>query len=229
MSPPTAVKHDFDTAHDVMIAELRHRIRNLLTIVQWLINRTNAVTVDEYRTALIARIGNLLNAQMQFEAPPRRAVFFSELLIETLNPVAAVAPDRVCVSGPEVPLGPRVGLALRMVLHELATNATKHGALASSSGWVNICWDQHTDGGTQRLLIQWRELGGPEVSEPKCEGFGLRLAAAMLPEGQFEIRFERTGVVCRIEVELHSFDPRATMSHPGRRTCHDNSISDEIR
>ena len=92
--------------------------------------------------------------------------------------------------------------ALHMIFHELATNACKHGALASASGRVQISWDQHLDGSDRKLAIHWSELNGPEVCEPKRKGFGLSLVTKALANAQVDLNFERTGLICRLLVEI---------------------------
>ena len=124
----------------------------------------------------------------------------SELLARTLRPYAAVRKDRIYVAGPDVELEPRLALSLHMIFHELATNASKHGALSSQSGRVEVLWDFLSDGADRRLAVQWSERGGPQARFPKRKGFGLRFIERVLTDAQVELDFDPAGFVCRILV-----------------------------
>ena len=154
----------------------------------------------EYQRALNARIRNLADAYELIAVSDGHLVSLVELLERTLKPYVAVLQDRIQASGPEIDLEPRLGLALHLIFHELATNACKHGALASSSGQVEIVWSVHLDASGQRLIIQWSESGGPEVREPQNMGFGLNLVTKILMDADVELRFEPGGLNCRISL-----------------------------
>jgi two-component sensor histidine kinase len=183
---------------DLLVGELQHRIRNLLTVVQCLVNQTEATTPDGYRAALNDRIAALSDAYSLIEYARERRVSLTELVARTLKLYAAVRKDRVYIAGPHVALEPRPALSLHMIFHELATNAGKHGALSSASGRVEVLWDFLSDGADRRLAVQWSERGGPEVCLPKHEGFGLRLIKRALPDARVEMDFDPAGFVCRI-------------------------------
>ena len=183
-------------------AELQHRIRNLLTLVQYLINQTQSVTIEGYRAALTERIGNLAAAHELIECAYGHPISLVEVVAQTLKPYAGILQDRIRIKGPDIALRPQLCLALHMIFHELATNACKHGALSSASGRVQILWAQHLDGSGRKLAIHWSELNGPEVCEPKRKGFGLSLVTKALANAQVDLNFERTGLICRLLVEI---------------------------
>jgi two-component sensor histidine kinase len=191
-----------DESLDLLVRELQHRIRNLLTIVQCFVNNTEASTAEDYRVALTARIVNLSDAYNLIERARENRVSLAELLERTLLPHTTFLKDRIFVAGPDIVLEPRVALSLHMIFHELATNASKHGALASSSGAVEVLWDVRSDGENHALAVQWREHGGPEVRKPRHEGFGLRLISKVLPGKQVEMDFAPAGLLCRLLVEM---------------------------
>jgi two-component sensor histidine kinase len=116
-----------------------------------------------------------------------------------------VCDDRFYSSGPDVDLEPRLGLALHMIFHELATNACKYGALTSLSGCVEIHWSMRQDADGRRLALLWRERNGPQVCGPQRSGFGLNLVTKALTNAEVELRFERTGVVCQMLIEIDKF------------------------
>ena len=89
-----------------------------------------------------------------------------------------------------------------MIFHELATNASKHGALTSTSGVVEVIWNVPIDGSNQALAVQWREQGGPEVTKPQHKGFGMRLISKALTGAKVDMDFAPAGLVCRLLVEI---------------------------
>jgi two-component sensor histidine kinase len=204
----TAIPH-YEVAHsernaslELLVRELQHRIRNLLTVVQCFVNSTEASTADDYRVALMARIATLSDACNLIESARENRVSLAELLEQTLKPHATFLQDRILVAGPDIVLEPRLALSLHMIFHELATNASKHGALASTSGAVEVLWDIRPDGEGHALAVQWREHGGPEVLKPRHKGFGLRLISKVLSDAQVEMDFAPTGLLCRLLIEI---------------------------
>ena len=183
-------------------AELQHRIRNLLTLVQYLINQTQSVTIEGYREALTERVGNLAAAHELIECAYEHPISLAEVVAQTLKPYVGIVRDRIRIKGPDIELRPQLCLALHMIFHELATNACKHGALSSASGRVQILWAQHLDGSGRKLAIHWSELNGPKVCEPRRKGFGLSLVTKALANAQVDLNFERTGLICRLLVEI---------------------------
>ena len=201
--PHLDVTHSkLDASLELLVRELQHRIRNLLTVVQCFVNNTEASTADDYRVALMARIVNLSDAYDLIESARENRVSLAELLERTLMPHATFLKDRILVAGPDIVLEPRLALSLHMIFHELATNASKHGALTSTSGAVEVLWDVRSDGEDHALAVQWREHGGPEVRKPRHKGFGLRLISKVLSGAQVEMDFAPTGLLCRLLVEI---------------------------
>jgi two-component sensor histidine kinase len=187
---------------ELLAGELQHRIRNLLTVVQCFVNNTEASTADDYRVALTARIVNLSDAYNLVESARENRVSLAELLERTLKPHVTLLRDRILIAGPDIVLEPRLALSLHMIFHELATNASKHGALSSTSGAIEVLWNIRPDRQGHALAVQWRERGGPEVRKPRHKGFGLRLISKVLPGAQVEMDFAPTGLICRLLVEI---------------------------
>jgi two-component sensor histidine kinase len=126
-----------------------------------------------------------------------------DLLERTLKPHAMFPRDRIVLAGPDIAMEPRVGLSLHVVFHELATNASKHGALTSMRGTVEVLWEITGGvGGGQALVIQWRERGGPRVEQPKHRGFGTRLIARAISGARVDLDFAPDGLVCRLLIDL---------------------------
>ena len=190
-----------DASPELLVRELQHRIRNLLGVVQCFVVNTEAKTADDYREALTARIAALSDACDLIESGEHR-VSFARLLERTLKPHSTLSTGRILLAGPEVILEPRLALSLHMIFHELATNASKYGALTSASGVVEVLWDFLPRGGGQALAVQWREHSGPEVRKPRHKGFGMRLISKALSGAQIDMDFAPTGLLCRLLVEI---------------------------
>jgi two-component sensor histidine kinase len=194
-----------DPSIGLLIRELQHRIQNLFAVVQCFVNQTDSATAPEYRAALSARIASLADAYKLIERTRSRRIFLTDLLEQTLRPYATTGrPDRICARGPDIELEPKLALSLHMVFHELATNASKHGALSALHGRVEAVWELVPGLTGRALAMQWRERGGPEVREPDREGFGLRLVTKVLVNSQVELTFDRAGLVCRMLIQIDS-------------------------
>jgi PAS domain S-box-containing protein len=202
-----------DKRQKLLIDELNHRVKNTLATVQslaWQAARPGVppqVAQERFQERLLAlsRTHNLLN-ETHWEGASLRTILETEL-----GPYATAA-GRVRLDGPEVHLDARPAVVLGMAVHELTTNAVKHGALAAASGRVQVGWKIDDRGGTSVLTIDWCELGGPALATQPIPGFGSRLLRQTITRelaGQLDIRFEREGVCCTIAVPLGSTGQQA--------------------
>ncbi|MET4803798.1 sensor histidine kinase [Bradyrhizobium sp. LB11.1] len=184
----------------LLIAELNHRARNLLAIVEAVIRQTQIRPVKEYRAELLSRLSVLRRCHEM--SGPSSTLELAALMEQAIRPYAA---DRmqVVAAGPDVEVAPSIAVALHLIFHELATNAYKHGSLSSPSGRVEISWESVPCGpNTQQLAIIWAERGGPPVKEPVRRGFGSRLIAGALGAyGRAQLSFDAEGLICRILVD----------------------------
>ena len=114
-----------------------------------------------------------------------------------MNTIEPFQRDRFSVQGPDVHLNANQSLKLTMVLHELATNAVKYGALSDATGSVCVAWQRED---SHRLRLTWQETGGPPVVPPTHKGFGSMLIEQSLEGVSFE--FAPTGVTCALEITL---------------------------
>ncbi len=198
----------------LLLGELQHRVKNLLALVQALARQTEAEgrSGESYRDAFLGRLGTLVRAhQLAFD--PDAAATLGELVAGTLAPYhAAAGPARLAVEdGPAVVLARGQVTPMCLILHELATNAVKHGALSVPAGQVRVGWQSSQDtsgGGGRRLRLRWTEQGGPEVRPPPPaghRGFGTRLvafAAAHELPGQAELTCAPEGLRAEIVFPL---------------------------
>ncbi len=193
----------------LLIAELQHRTRNLLAVVRAISGQTLAtsVTLAEFESKFAARLGALARVQSLLSSAEADPVTVGALVRMELDAVdAGNARERVRLNGPEVPLAPAIVRDLALTLHELATNALKHGALASPSGLLDVSWKiEHADG--ERLRLDWRETLDPPLplEKPARVGFGRELIELALPYqlgADTDYRLTPEGVRCVLHIPL---------------------------
>jgi two-component sensor histidine kinase len=173
----------------------------VLSVVQCFVTNTEADTAHSVE----ARIDSLSDVYDLIENRKRHRNSLASLLEQTLRPYATSTCDRIVLAGSNIPVERRFALALHLVFHELATNACKHRALASSTGFVEAHWHILAERDRPALVIQWRERSGPRVTNPQREGFGMRLIAKALPEAQIDIDFASSGLVVHFMLEAESW------------------------
>jgi two-component sensor histidine kinase len=188
-----------EALHELLINEVNHRVKNTLATVQSLSSQTfgNGPNSDA-RQKFDARLVSLGRAHDVLSAKKWDNANIADVVAATMEPFTSAIPDRIRVSGPSVSLSSRSVVMLSMVLHELATNATKHGALSTPGGRVSIDWTKERD----KVELFWSETGGPPVEKPGHAGFGSTLiekgfAAQM--GGTATLRFDPNGVTCTME------------------------------
>ncbi|WP_136685761.1 GAF domain-containing protein [Falsirhodobacter xinxiangensis] len=184
---------------EVLNHELSHRLKNSLSMVQAIATQTLRSAAD--KTALqdfLRRVQALSAAHDVLLHRNWEAGSIRETIHSTLKTFAD--PERIQINGPNVDLGPRTTLSLSMLLHELATNATKYGALSVDSGTLYVTWHiEEAMEDVQDLVILWREAGGPEVVPPVRRGFGSRLIQLGLTgTGGVDLSYELSGLEATI-------------------------------
>jgi PAS domain S-box-containing protein len=191
-----------DEQRELLINELNHRVKNTLATVQSLAMQTlrntersaDARELFESRLTALSRAHDVLTVESWEGAELRRAAS------RALEPFTS-QDGRVSIKGPDVWLTPKQALALSMALHELATNATKYGALSNDAGNVHLSWAVAPFDGSDELKVTWTEQGGPPVSQPTRKGFGTRLIQRNLAHdlgGDATIDYRPQGVVAVI-------------------------------
>ncbi|MEX0759099.1 MAG: HWE histidine kinase domain-containing protein [Tistlia sp.] len=189
----------------LLIHELNHRVKNTLAIVQSFAHQTfrGDKVPDRLLETFEGRLVALSGAHDLLTRENWHHAWLEEVAAETLSGCGAAARS-VTLGGPPVMLEPKLTVTVAMALHELCTNAVKHGALGSHSGRVGLSWTV-TDGEPQRLNLVWREENGPPVEAPAHHGFGLRMIARALGaelNGTVKLDFAPNGLVCLIEIDL---------------------------
>lgn len=173
-----------------LVHELDHRVRNMLTVVMALANQTMARSADpaEFVRAFKGRLEALARAYGLVTREAWGDVRLDEILREELQPYRLDGKDRVSLDGLPVQLRPKAALAMGLVLHELATNAVKYGALAEPKGRITVQWRAERRDGSDMLRLEWCEHDGPPVVAPAERGFGTELIDR-------EVRYELRGAL----------------------------------
>lgn len=203
---------DFKRAEErqrLLVGELHHRVKNLLTVVQAVASQTlrdGAGSLQTARQNLAARIVALSDAHDLLTRDAGDSAAITEIVAGVLAPHADAARRRV--EGPELTLTGRQARGLTLALHELATNAVKYGALSNESGYLDVRWRVERDSeehgaetGTRQLVLTWTERGGPVPVIPVArKGFGSRLIEHSVADfgGRVQVAYEPAGLLCTI-------------------------------
>jgi len=208
----------------ILVAELDHRVKNALATVSSVISHTGIGnrSVTDFVAALEGRIRSMAATHELLGALWWQGVSLCDLVRRELAPYAAR--NNTEVSGPDVVLRADAGPAMAMVLHELATNAAKYGALSTNSGRVCVRWGRQLNGHAPRLVLEWRESGGPPVIAPGNPSYGSSTIRDLIPYefgGTVDLRFAPEGVQCRLELPAgwlgDAADPKSGSSWVGNR------------
>ncbi|HZR77266.1 sensor histidine kinase [Bradyrhizobium sp.] len=191
--------------HDLLIEELNHRVKNTLAILQAIAVQTFRSATRAERQKFEGRLGALAEAHNLLSSEKWQGAELKDVLERVLRPYVISAPERVKMFGPHVPLAPRLAVVLSMIVHEIATNAAKYGALSNDGGIIGIDWEvlPGTTGKILRLI--WTESGGPPVTAPVHRGFGSRLIERSARDqlgGEATVDFLPRGVVYTITCAL---------------------------
>ena len=168
----------------LLMAELDHRVKNILANVSAIarLSSSSAGSVDSFVTALDGRIQAMSRAHGLLRRGGWTGANLAELVAASLSPFKSRSEHNIVVEGAPLRLVPKIAQSLALVLHELATNAVKHGALSQPGGKVSVSWSRVADTDPPQLRFIWSERGGPPVREPERRGFGLTVLAAAASE-----------------------------------------------
>jgi two-component sensor histidine kinase len=184
--------------HDLLIEELNHRVKNTLAILQAIAAQTFRSASRAEREKFEGRLGALAEAHNLLSKEKWRASDLQEVISRVLQPYLLGNAERMRMFGPQVPLSPRLAVVLSMIVHEIATNAAKYGALSNDTGTVALDWEVVNENDTPKLRLTWAEAGGPPVVAPVQRGFGSRLIERSARDqlgGEATVDFLPRGVV----------------------------------
>jgi PAS domain S-box-containing protein len=195
-----------DAREAMLMAELDHRVKNILAQVVGVAKSTrqDSRSVDEFLRSLDGRIQSMAATHMLLSQSGWHGVGVDPLVRSQLAPYAT--DSNMTISGPDVILGAAEVQALTRVLHELATNAAKYGALSIPSGRVLVSWKRGTTGKATNLTLEWHEFGGPPPVPSKIQAsYGTNLIRDLIPHelgGTTDLVFAADGVNCRMEFPI---------------------------
>ena len=183
----------------LLAREVDHRARNALAIIQSIIRLTRAKSVDEYVATVEGRIKALALAHTLLSDSRWHGADLGTLVAEEFAPYRSG--NKVELKGPNVSLSPATAQGIALALHELATNAAKHGALSSLKGKVGLTWQLEAD----MLTLHWAESGGPPIKTPSARSFGLKVIKASIEQqlgGKATFDWNPRGLRCDLAIAL---------------------------
>jgi len=205
----------------LLVAEMGHRIKNLLATVQAVAAQTlrRAGVPETVRKAFNDRLMALARSHDLLTRGGWHGAPLADLVRDAVSPYGGN--NLLEVHGPPLRLAPEAVEMLNLALHELSTNAAKHGALSVPEGSVQVCWDlRRTESGTRLVEITWRERGGPPVTQPEHHGFGTRLLEHGLAQklnGTVKLDFHPEGLECHICLPMMPGSTGSPQERDGRR------------
>lgn len=197
----------------LLTAELDHRAKNVLAVAQSILRLTRATTLDQYVSAVEGRIGALARIHSQVAENRWDGAELTSLMRTGLAPFRG-AEQRVHLAGPPIFLKPAAAQVVGVVLHELATNAAKHGALSAEAGAVTVSWDLRPNGD---LSILWEESGGPRVAPPERRSFGTHVIERNIPEqlgGTASVVWQPAGIQAEFTIPAETIAARPPDAGP---------------
>ena len=190
----------------MLVAELDHRVKNVLATVSAVASRTRNANVSgpDFVIALDDRIQSMAATHELLSCRQWKGISVGELVRRELEPYGTE--NNTDIRGPELTLSPEAGQAVSMVLHELTTNAAKHGALSTQNGRVSVRWYPALNGNADdHLRIEWQETGGPAVQAPERCGYGTDVIRDLIPYelgGAVDLVFASEGLRCDLSIPV---------------------------
>ncbi|WP_312470234.1 MULTISPECIES: sensor histidine kinase [unclassified Rhizobium] len=193
-------RHDAET--DFILAEMRHRIKNLSAVIQSVVKniRTEDPTLIDFKEGILGRIATAFRGQ---EIAASGVASDLEQLVR--DAVGQTVSERLACAGPPTDISASKVSPVSMIFHELGTNAVKHGAASVESGRIDVTWEMVDDPGERRLLVcHWQEAGGPRVNRPSGTGYGSDLIQGLASHirGQADLRYPPDGFTATIRIPL---------------------------
>ena len=190
---------------DLLMAELDHRVKNTLATIQAVVRFSGrqADNIVDYTHALERRIGSMAKSHSLLTTGRWKGAPLRKLIEDELSSHRPRGHVSVQLIGEDVDLDPKAALAVGLVLHELATNAVKHGSLSVEGGTVSLEWSYVRRDGQDWLTLEWREIGGPVVQAPTRSGFGRTLLERVFAadvQGRAVLEFRPDGLHCVLDI-----------------------------
>jgi two-component system, chemotaxis family, CheB/CheR fusion protein len=187
----------------VLVAELNHRVRNMLAVAVSLAKQTLSGDrpTQELREAFIGRLHSMANAYTLISRENWGDVALGDILNVEFEPHRDGPSDRVKMEGPQILCRPASALSLSLVIHELVTNAVKHGALAQADGRVAVSWSVEDD----KLALEWREVSSRPYEPTERKGLGTKLIERQIksfPGASLKLDHRSDGLQARFVISI---------------------------
>jgi len=214
--------------HALLAREVDHRAKNALAVVQSVVRLTRAESIPEYIVAVEGRIKALSHAHTLLSESRWQGADLKSLVSDELEPYLPGC-ELVSIQGPAITLEPAKAQSVALIIHELATNAAKYGALSQKTGKLHVAWTRTADA----IELSWNESGGPSIEIPKKSGFGFSVIAATLRgqlRGEFHFDWRSEGLHCRLSIPTRSgrekgdATPRPAVVAPRREVAKSRSV-----
>ena len=188
----------------LLLGELTHRVRNTLAVIQAIARHTmrNSKSKEDFVERFEGRLSALAAAHTLLVGSDWKGADLAELARQQLAPYITDIRDRLRLQGEAILLPADLATPVGLVLHELATNATKYGSLSVATGTVSVSWATSGRNNQRRLKLIWEEGGGPRAAQPKTDGFGNALIDSVIPGAQVGRELRPGGLVCTIDLAL---------------------------
>jgi two-component system CheB/CheR fusion protein len=175
-----------------------------LTIVQAIAHQTerNSPSKQEFITRFDGRLSALASAHSLLVESDWKGAELGALARDQLKAYASDRTDSVRIDGPPISLPPEIATPFGLVLHELATNAAKHGSLSRPTGTVSLSWSLDTRDAPHVLTVKWHEKNGPPMKDDAKPGFGSTLIDGAIPNAKVSREFGDDGLVCTLVLSL---------------------------
>ena len=193
-----------ETQRQIVADEVAHRLRNMMAVVTSIVSLTErgASSAAEFKNALLGRFAAISRTNESLIRRSWSEASLRELIESELAPYQS-EDGRIVLEGPDIAIDREVAVHLALVFHELATNASKYGALSTPTGRIEVRW-RATVSEKRALELMWQETGGPAVSPPTRRGFGSKLISESLRghQGEAELTYLAAGVSCSLRLPL---------------------------
>ncbi|MGA7808382.1 HWE histidine kinase domain-containing protein [Bradyrhizobium sp.] len=204
------------TRQDLLMAELDHRVKNTIATIQSLVRLSSksADSLASFTASLEKRLQSMSKAHSLLSAARWEGASLKTIVEDEIAAQRSQLEGNISIAGGDYALEPRTALSFALVLHELITNAIKHGSLSVEAGKVTLAWNEIVKNEKRWLVFHWTERGGPRVKARRRRGFGRTLLERVFAEdvsGKVELMMEPAGVRCIIDIP---FDKVVQVSAP---------------
>ena len=219
-----AAEKGANETRDLLIRGINHRAKNVLAVAQGIVRLTKAGDLAEYQTAIAGRIDALARAHTRLAREHWEGALLSDVVRDEVR--AQARPEAFTVEGPSLLLSANAVQPVGLVLHELATNTARYGALSTAAGTVDLSWTTTPEGD---LEILWRESGGPSIVPPDRTGFGSSLMRQLARQlgGDVSLDWRENGLIARLSISAKAFSPAVPEAVAERRSATAHGIGQE--